>query len=62
MGLAYLQAADIELDYLEIRHEHSLRLSKDMPALGDRIFVAATIGKTRLIDNMPLLKILENVA
>ncbi|MDQ6952243.1 MAG: pantoate--beta-alanine ligase [Mariprofundaceae bacterium] len=62
VGLAYLQEADIDLDYLEIRDEQSLLPATAIPKPTDRIFVAAMIGHTRLIDNMPLLKNLENVA
>jgi len=60
-GLKYLEAANIQPEYLEIRHEHTLLPSTAMPMLTDRVFVAATIGRTRLIDNMPLLKTLEKI-
>ena len=43
------------LDYLEIRHAASLAPFEDDRAHGDaRILVAAKIGNTRLIDNMPV--------
>ncbi|RMG92055.1 MAG: pantoate--beta-alanine ligase [Zetaproteobacteria bacterium] len=54
-GRNVLAGADIEPEYLEICDEETLeplpRLSRSMRA---RAFVAARIGKARLIDNMPL--------
>lgn len=44
-----------KLDYLEVRDAASLAaFSDDRPAGDARILVAAKIGKTRLIDNMPV--------
>ncbi|MDQ6973878.1 MAG: pantoate--beta-alanine ligase, partial [Mariprofundaceae bacterium] len=59
LGLKYLADHQIQVEYLDIRHEHSLLPSMSMPLTTDRLFVAATIGQTRLIDNMPLLENLE---
>ena len=54
-GREILGAAGIEPEYLEIRSARSLRrkktLNRKLPA---RVFVAAKVGKARLIDNMPL--------
>lgn len=41
------------VDYLEIRDEETLSLAKDI-SKQCRIFAAAKIGETRLIDNMPI--------
>ncbi|MGB6086395.1 pantoate--beta-alanine ligase [Parvibaculum sp.] len=44
-----------KLDYLEIRDAASLAAyPEDRPTSEARILVAAKIGKTRLIDNMPV--------
>jgi pantoate--beta-alanine ligase len=54
-ALKQLADAGIMPEYLEIRHARSLKtkriLSRDQQI---RVFIAATVGKTRLIDNMPL--------
>ena len=43
------------VDYLEVRHAASLESFANGRAEGDaRILVAAKIGRTRLIDNMPV--------
>lgn len=47
-----LAAGFDSIDYLELRDGDSLA-QLDAPAQGARLFVAARIGKTRLIDNMP---------
>ncbi len=55
LGLAHLQQQNIHLDYLTLCHEHTLlpatSLETNEPL---RIFIAAYIGSTRLIDNMPI--------
>jgi len=53
-GFAELQRAGFEVEYLEIRDAERL-----MPVTGElsapsRVFVAARLGGTRLIDNMPI--------
>ncbi len=54
-GERILAAGFDTLDYLEIRHAASLAPFEDDKAHGDaRILVAAKIGRTRLIDNMPV--------
>lgn len=55
-GRARLESAGFAVDYLEARHAETLAplvgvLPRNAPA---RIFVAATLGRTRLIDNMSL--------
>lgn len=45
---------EFKLDYLEIRNGKTLVHAESMPGTDDRIFVAAFLGKTRLIDNMPV--------
>jgi pantoate--beta-alanine ligase len=54
-GLAALQAAGFDkVDYFEVRDADDLsRLSGDVTGPA-RVFVAAWLGKTRLIDNMPV--------
>jgi len=48
-----LEAGFDSIDYAEIRDGRDLARASD-PAPGDRFFVAARIGGTRLIDNMPV--------
>jgi pantoate--beta-alanine ligase len=53
-----LQGGFRAVDYLELRHQHTLSLppqqTDDYPLRDYRLFVAARMGETRLIDNMPL--------
>ena len=53
-GMADLKAAGFKkLDYLEVRDGEDLsRLGPGPAGPGARVFVAAWLGKTRLIDNM----------
>jgi len=53
-GGAAIESAGFALDYLEARHAETLQ---PVAAIGDgpiRLLVAARIGKTRLIDNIPV--------
>lgn len=52
-GDALIKAGFSSIDYLDLRDGTTLE-SVDAPADGARLFVAARIGKTRLIDNIPL--------
>lgn len=52
-GIAALNAAGFKVDYLELRQSRTLApLDKFSPPA--RLLVAAWLGKTRLIDNIPL--------
>ena len=42
------------IDYVEIREPSRLRLVEDLAQPEDRLFLAARIGRARLIDNAPL--------
>jgi len=54
-GQQHLEKFDIQIEYLEICNETFLEpLLTIHPTQAARILVAARIGKTRLIDNMPL--------
>ncbi len=44
----------IDCEYLELRDSHQLQLVREKAQPSDRIFIAAKIGNTRLIDNAPL--------
>jgi len=49
-----LDAAAITVEYLDVRAADSLQLTHTLGDSPARAFIAARIGKTRLIDNMPL--------
>lgn len=51
---AYLTTQKIETEYLEIRNANTLKATGREEDAPNRIFIAAKIGKARLIDNMPL--------
>jgi pantoate--beta-alanine ligase len=53
-GLAELQRAGFEVEYLEIRDAETLTPVTNELAAPSRVFVAARLGRTRLIDNMPV--------
>ena len=55
-ALQVLDGGDLELDYLEIRTPELGELKAVHPAAATeaRVLVAARVGKTRLIDNLPL--------
>ena len=42
-----------KIDYLDLRQDQSLATSTNVTA-GNRLFIAAWLGKTRLIDNLPI--------
>jgi len=49
-----LNAAAINIEYLDVRNADSLQSTHRLGTKPARAFIAANIGKTRLIDNMPL--------
>jgi len=50
-----LDDAGITLEYLDIRNANSLKTKRTLNTKQkNRVFIAAIVGKTRLIDNMPL--------
>ncbi len=54
-ALKQLADASITPEYLDIRQASSLKTAKTLNNKQQiRAFIAATVGKTRLIDNMPL--------
>jgi pantoate--beta-alanine ligase len=53
-GADLITAAGFSLDYLEARHAETLEPVTSVKGQPTRILVAATIGKTRLIDNVAL--------
>jgi len=53
-GLRELRDAGFEIDYLEIREEDTLSPVTTRVAARSRVFGAVRLGKTRLIDNMPI--------
>ena len=55
MGAALTQAGFGKIDYVEVRGEGDLARQGPGPVSGPaRVFAAAWLGKTRLIDNMPV--------
>ncbi|MDQ7002819.1 MAG: pantoate--beta-alanine ligase [Ghiorsea sp.] len=60
-GQAILDAQAIKTDYFGIYDEHHLQsINTFNPNITMRVFIAAHIGTTRLIDNMPLLPPLKD--
>jgi pantoate--beta-alanine ligase len=53
-ALRELRDAGFGIDYLEIREEDTLKPVTTSVAARSRIFAAVRLGKTRLIDNMPI--------
>lgn len=53
-GRTTLATAGFDVDYLEIRRESDLELPRAGERDGLRVFVAARLGATRLIDNLAL--------
>jgi pantoate--beta-alanine ligase len=52
-GSAALQQAGFAVEYLEIREAESLAVTNEVTA-SSRVFAAVRLGRTRLIDNMPI--------
>lgn len=53
-GSAALQQAGFAVEYLEVRGAHTLAVTSEATA-NSRVFAAVRLGKTRLIDNMPVV-------
>jgi pantoate--beta-alanine ligase len=53
-GIGELQNAGLTVEYLEIRDAETLLPVTDKVTTPSRLFVAARLGRTRLIDNMPI--------
>jgi pantoate--beta-alanine ligase len=53
-GLGELQKAGFAVEYLEIRDAETLAPVRTEVTARARVFVAARLGRTRLIDNMPI--------
>jgi pantoate--beta-alanine ligase len=54
-GSAALQEAGFAVEYLEIREAGTLAVTTEATA-SSRVFAAARLGKTRLIDNIPIAR------
>ncbi len=54
-GVRELREAGFEIDYLEIREEDTLKPVTIIVAGRSRVFAAVRLGKTRLIDNVPIV-------
>src|SRR5207248_435320 len=52
-GAAALRQAGFTVEYLEIRGAETLAITREATA-SSRVFAAVRLGKTRLIDNMPI--------
>jgi pantoate--beta-alanine ligase len=53
-GYDELQNAGLAIEYLEIRDAENLMPVTDEVTAPSRVFIAARLGRTRLIDNMPI--------
>lgn len=53
-GSAALQQAGFAVEYLEIRESETLSALTSKATKSSRVFAAVWLGKTRLIDNMPI--------
>jgi pantoate--beta-alanine ligase len=53
-GVGELRDAGFEIDYLEIREEETLRPVTTRVAARSRVFAAVRLGRTKLIDNLPI--------
>jgi pantoate--beta-alanine ligase len=54
LGSAALQQAGFAVEYLEIRESETLAAITSEVRTSSRVFAAVRLGKTRLIDNMPI--------
>jgi pantoate--beta-alanine ligase len=54
-GAAELREAGFALEYLEIRESETLALVTAEVTAPARVFAAAHLGRTRLIDNVPIV-------
>jgi pantoate--beta-alanine ligase len=54
-GSAALQQAGFTVEYLEIREAETLAVTREVTA-SSRVFAAVRLGKTRLIDNMAIVR------
>jgi pantoate--beta-alanine ligase len=54
-GSAALQQAGFTVEYLEIREAETLAVTRQATT-SSRVFAAVRLGKTRLIDNMPIAR------
>jgi pantoate--beta-alanine ligase len=53
-GRAALVDAGMQVDYLEVRRDRDLTVAAPSECDGARVFAAARLGQTRLIDNLAL--------
>lgn len=53
-GVRELREEGFEIDYLEVREEGTLKPVTSIVAARSRVFAAVRLGKTRLIDNIPI--------
>ena len=53
-GLAELTHAGFDVEYLEIRDAENLAPVRDVVTAGARVLAAVHLGRTRLIDNVPV--------
>jgi pantoate--beta-alanine ligase len=53
-GSAALQQAGFAVEYLEIRETETLAVVSSEATTSARVFAAVRLGKTRLIDDMPI--------
>lgn len=53
-GVRELREEGFEIDYLDVREEGTLKPVTSIVAARSRVFAAVRLGKTRLIDNIPI--------
>jgi pantoate--beta-alanine ligase len=54
-GTAELERAGLEVEYLEVRDAETLAPVPAEVTSPSRVFAAVRLGRTRLIDNLPIL-------